>query len=194
MSIEFINITVSGLVTIIAGFISIMLRHKYMEYQNHKLEKQLNKSELIQTILEQQLEEYNCQRAFILEYHNGGKFGTGKPMSKISTTYEAVEEGTSREFREYQNLHISLYSRFIELARKNEGIFPVSEEIPDILTRTFFLKRGVKSAVVYPIRRGNDLIALVGFEWTHTEDEITKHTDVFQSDSTTLGDTLSKLL
>ena len=115
-------------------------------------------------------------------------------MSKISTSFESLEEGVSTEFKEYQNLPMSLYSRFIEDVVTHKAVYPNVDNIDDLITKAFFSQRGSKSAVVYPIKKGNELIALVGFEWTHKTEKLDSIFSKIEEDVKALGDTLSKLL
>jgi len=192
--IDFIKLGVSSVVTLVGVFLSWFLKYKYGEYKHRKITREISQSKLIQTILEQQLNEYNAQRAFILQRHNGGKYGTGKSMTKLSTTFEALEEGVSTEFKEYQNLPISLYSGLVDVVQSERGIFPIIEDIDDILTRAFFVQRGTKTAVVYPISRGTELVGMVGFEWTHKIKNIENSYVEIKQDGKVIGETLSKLL
>ena len=66
--------------------------------------------------------------------------------------------------------------------------------IDDLITKAFFLQRGSKSAVVYPINKGKELIALVGFEWTHKTEKLDSVFSKIEEDVNALGETLSKLL
>ena len=192
--IDLIRLGVSSLVTLIGVFLSWFLKYKYGEYKHRKVTREISQSKLVQTILEQQLHEYGAQRAFILQRHNGGKYGTGKSMNKLSTTFEALEEGVSTEFKEYQNLPISLYSGLVDVVRSERGIFPIVEDIDDILTRAFFVQRGTKTVVVYPVSRGTDLVGMVGFEWTHKVKNIENSYVELKQDGKVIGETLSKLL
>lgn len=193
--IDIIKLGISSVVTLVGVFLSWFLKYKYGEYKHKKTTREISQSKLIQTILQHQLDEYGCQRAFILQRHNGGKYGTGKSMTKFSTTFEALEEGVSTEFKEYQNLPMSLYSNFIDTVQTERGIFPVVESINDILTRAFFSQRGTKSAIVYPITKGAELIGIVGFEWTHkVEKNIEQSYVEYKQDGKVMGETLSKLL
>lgn len=194
LNTELTKILVSSLVTLVGGILSWIIKYKYSEYRTRKTDRILNQSKLVQTILEHQLETYGCQRAFIMQRHNGGKFKSGKPMNKLSTTYEALEEGISREFKEYQNLPISLYTRFIEQVNKHEAMYSVVDDIEDILTRAFFSLRGAKSAIVFPIKQGSELLGIVGFEWTHKMHSMDNDKDDLKEDGVILGETLSKLL
>jgi hypothetical protein len=190
-----IDLIVSSAVTLIGVFLSWFLKYKWGEYKHKKVNREISQSKLVQTILEQHLHEYRAQRAFILQRHNGGKFGTGKSMNKLSTTFESLEDGVSTEFKDCQNLPTSLYSGLVDSVQTDRGLFPIIEDIDDILTRAFFSQRGTKSAIVYPIFRGPELIGMVGFEWTHkVEKSIEQDYVQFKEDGKVLGETLSKLL
>jgi hypothetical protein len=193
-NINLIDLGVSSLVTLLGVFLSWLLKYKYGEYKHKKVTREISQSKLIQTILEQQLNEYGCQRAFILQRHNGGKFKTGRSMNKLSTTYEALEEGVSTEYKEYQNLQTTLYSSLLESVLSERAIFPNVDAIDDILTRAFFTQRGTKSAVIYPIMRGSELMGMVGFEWTHKTKNMESSFVELKQDGKVIGETLSKLL
>ena len=192
--IDLIRLGVSSAVTLFGVFLSWFLKYKYGEYKHRKITREISQSKLVQTIIEQQLHEYGAQRAFILQRHNGGKYGTGKSMNKLSTTFEALEEGVSTEFKEYQNLPMSLYSGLVDVVQNERGIFPTVEDVDDILTRAFFVQRGTKTAVVYPILRGVELVGMVGFEWTHKLKNIENSYVELKQDGKVIGETLSKLL
>ena len=72
--IDLVKLGISSLVTLLGVFLSWFLKYKYGEYKHKKVTREISQSKLVQTILEQQLHEYGCQRAFILQRHNGGKF------------------------------------------------------------------------------------------------------------------------
>ena len=192
--IDIIRLGISSLVTLFGVFFSWFLKYKYGEYKHKKITREISQSKLVQTILEQQLHEYGAQRGFILQRHNGGKYGTGKSMNKLSTTFEALEEGVSTEFKEYQNIPMTLYSNMVDIVQNERGIFPITDDIDDILTRAFFVQRGTKSAVIYPILRGIELVGMVGFEWTHKLKNIENSYVEFKQDGKVIGETLSKLL
>jgi hypothetical protein len=193
-NIELIQLISSSAVTLLGVFLSWFLKYKYGEYKQKKITREISQSKLVQTILDQQLQEYDCQRAFILQRHNGGKYGTGKSMTKLSTTFEALEEGVSTEFKEYQSLPMSLYTGLIQSVTENKGIFPIVDNIDDLLTRAFFAQRGTKSAVVYPILKIGELVGMVGFEWTHKIKNMDSIMAEMEQDGKVIGETLSRLL
>jgi len=191
---DIISLAVSSMATLLGVFLSWFLKYKYGEYKQKKIDREISHSKLIQTILDQLLEEYKCQRAFILQRHNGGKYNTGKSMTKLSTSFESLEEGVSTEFKQYQNLPMSLYSNFVEDVVNHKAVYPVVDNIEDLITKAFFSQRGSKSAVVYPIRKGSEFIAIAGFEWTHKVEKLDNILSEIEADVKSMGDTLSKLL
>lgn len=192
--IDIIELIISSGATLLGVVLSWYLKYKYGEYKQKKIEKEISNSKLIQTILDQLLEEYYCQRVFILQRHNGGKYQTGKSMTKLSTSFESLEEGVSTEFRQYQNLPMSLYSNFIENVTKHKAIYKSVDDIDDLITKAFFSQRGTKSAMVYPIKKEQELIGIIGFEWTHTSEHFEENLEEIQTDVKTMSETLSKLL
>ena len=69
---DIIKLGISSSATLLGVVLSWYLKYRYGEYKQKKMDKELSHSKLIQTILDQLLEEYECQRAFILQRHNGG--------------------------------------------------------------------------------------------------------------------------
>ncbi len=191
---DLIKLGVSSLATLMGVFLSWYLKYKYGEYKQKKMYKEITNSKLIQTILDQLLIDYNCQRAFILQKHNGGKYNSGKSIVKLSTSFESLEEGVSTEFKEYQNLPITLYSTFVENVIAYRGTYLSVDSVDDVITRAFFTQRGTKSAIVYPIKKSSEVIAMLGFEWTHTEDDLAKSINEIEKKLKSTCDTLSKLL
>lgn len=194
---QYIDLILSSSVTLLGIVLSWWLEYTYGKYKGkykaRKNKKDMMKSKLIQTILEQQLVELSAQRAFLFQRHNGGHYGTGKSMDKISTTHEAIEEGVSAEFHNFQNLPMSLWSTFLDNVIRNKAIYPSVDEIDDILTKAFFTQRGTRSAIVLAINKGDIFIGMVGFEWTHK----IKNLEIYKESESVgniLGETLSKLL
>ena len=192
--IDLIKLGVSSLATLLGVFLSWYLKYKYGEYKQKKLHKEISNSKLIQTILDQLLSDYKCQRAFILQKHKGGKYNSGKSIIKLSTSFESLEEGVSTEFKQYQNLPISLYSNFVEQVLSKKAIFYVVDDIGDLITRAFFTQRGTKSAIIYPIKKASDLIGMIGFEWTHNAENLEEAVNEIETSIKSINDTLSKLL
>ena len=130
----------------------------------------------------------------LIDKMNSNRFITGH-RGKIQSIMDWIRIGLNGNVKEYQNLPISLYSNFIDTVQNERAIFPTVESIDDILTRAFFIQRGTKSAIVYPILKGVELIGIVGFEWTHkVEKNIEQSYVQYKQGGKVIGETLSKLL
>jgi hypothetical protein len=92
----------------------------------------LKESELIQTKLEHIREEFNVDRIYIDQFHNGGNFyPTGKSMAKFSVMYEVVNSSALSIQNGLQNIPVNLFSRSINHLLENNVI-----EIPDYKDET----------------------------------------------------------
>lgn len=60
------------------------------------------------TLLGEVLRDYDCNRAFIIEFHNGDSFSSVMPNWKLSITYEIVDSKTKRLSEQFQNIRASL--------------------------------------------------------------------------------------
>ena len=60
------------------------------------------------TLLGEIVRDYDCNRAFIIEFHNGDSFSSVMPNWKLSITYEIVDSRTKRISEKFQNIRASL--------------------------------------------------------------------------------------
>ena len=89
-------------------------------------------SERITNKLEQIKEEFDIDRVWITQFHNGGHFyPTGKSMAKFSIIYEAVSPGVSSIRGQFQNIPVNLFSKSInELLEDRKSTRLNSSHIP----------------------------------------------------------------
>ena len=131
----------------------------------------LRVSELITTRIEHIKEEFDADRVWITQFHNGGNFyPTGKSMAKFSIMYETVNTGVSSVQSNFHNIPVNLFSKSINELLNNDVI-----EIPDFkdeTVSTFGLKyiaedTGCKSEYLFAIKTIDDkFIGSLGIEYT----------------------------
>ena len=99
------------------------------------------------------LDNIEADRVYIIEYHNGGKFYTGRSMQKFSMTYEICRSGVSHEQVKYQNILNSVWHEAIKLLIDEKAII-----IPDVVNYTksdqlksLYLDKGSLSVYGVPI-------------------------------------------
>ena len=87
----------------------------------------LRVSELVTTKIEQIKDEFDSDRVWITQFHNGGSFyPTGKSMAKFSIIYESVAPGATSIQSNFHNIPVNLFSKSINQLLENDLI-----EVPD---------------------------------------------------------------
>jgi hypothetical protein len=131
----------------------------------------LKVSELINQKIEHIKEEFNVDRVWVTQFHNGGNFyPTGKSMAKFSIMYEAVHPGVSSVQNNFHNIPVNLFSKSINELLQNDSI-----EIPDFKDEsiaTYGLKyiaeeSGCKSGYLFAIKTiDGKFIGTLGLDYT----------------------------
>jgi hypothetical protein len=166
---------------ILIAFISGVVGPIGVMYIKHLLDKKkvkpdmvketLRVSELVTSKIEHIKEEFDADRVWITQFHNGGNFyPTGKSMAKFSIMYETVNMGVSSVQSNFHNIPVNLFSKSINELLNNDVI-----EIPDFKDETistFGLKyiaedTGCKSEYLFAIKTIDDkFIGTLGIEYT----------------------------
>lgn len=177
---------------VIVAFITGVLGPLVVLYFKNKWEKNsakdvirdtLKLSELVTTKIEQLKEEFEADRVWIAQFHNGGNFyPTGKSMAKFSIIYEVVGLNTSSIQNNFQNIPVNLFSKAMNQLLVNDVI--AISDFKNETIATYGLKyvaeeTGCKSAYIFSIKTIEDkFIGLIGIDYTHevkTLDEYTIH-------------------
>lgn len=131
----------------------------------------LRVSELVNNKIEHIREEFNADRVWVTQFHNGGNFyPTGKSMAKFSIMYETVNSGVSSVQTNFHNIPVNLFSKSINELLNNDVI-----QIPDYKDETiatFGLKyvaedTGCKSGYLFAIKTIDEkFIGTLGLDFT----------------------------
>jgi len=107
---------ITGLISPLSLQILQFFLKKRQDKKKHTLAQNgaIKADELITTKLKSLMEKYNCDRAWIAEFHNGGKTYSGKSFQRFSTTYEVVNQGVASEAVHTQNIPTSIFSLFFK--------------------------------------------------------------------------------
>jgi hypothetical protein len=160
-------------ITGVLGPILILFLRSRME-KNKKpdiVKEALQVGELVMSKIDHIKEEFNADRVWIMQFHNGGHFyPTGKSIAKFSFIYESVSPSTSSIQLNFQNIPVNLFSRSINQLLENDVI-----EIPDFKDETistYGLKyiaedTGCKSGYLFAIKTIDDkFIGVLGLDYT----------------------------
>jgi len=168
MDVTNIAEVVVALVTVGATLFSVWAGRKYM----HKRKHDLVVSETIQnanvyTALQYTLEELGADRAYVLEFHNGEHYFSGRGQQKFSCSYEVVREGISAEAVNSQNHRISNYHHYIsELVKKGDFSYSDTTLINDVAFVQLLNQKGVNAIYNVPLKTLNGkIIGILGVDY-----------------------------
>jgi hypothetical protein len=170
-----------NLTSIIIAFITGVLGPILVLYIKNKLESKKQKpdmvmdtlrvSELVNQRIDHIKEEFNADRVWISQFHNGGNFyPTGRSMAKFSIMYESVSANASSVQTNFKNIPVNLFSRSINQLLQNEVI--EIADFKDETIATYGLKyvaeeSGCKSAYLFAIKTIEDkFIGVMSIEYT----------------------------
>ena len=124
---------VGAFLTGVVGPVLYLLINKHLQKEKSKgkdkIREGLQNTYIIEEELEEIREEFNSDRVWILQFHNGGNFyPTGKSIQKFSIFYEVTKLGVSSVSHTFNNIPTSLYPQAFNhmLNDERKGIF-----IPD---------------------------------------------------------------
>lgn len=192
-------------VGIIIAFITGVIGPIAVIFIKNKLEKKpkadmvmdtLRVSELVNAKIENIKEEFNADRVWVTQFHNGGNFyPTGKSMAKFSIIYETVNPGVQSVQTNFHNIPVNLFSKSINELLINDII-----EIPDYkdeTVATFGLKyiaedTGCKSGYLFAIKTIDDrFIGTLGLDYTKRKTKLDMESiNHLQVHATSLGGVL----
>ena len=172
----FENLTgiVIAFITGVVGPILVLYIKSKLEGKKEKpdmVKETLRVSELVTSKIEHIKEEFDADRVWVTQFHNGGNFyPTGKSMAKFSIMYETVNPGVGSVQGNFHNIPVNLFSKSINELLSNDVI-----EIPDFkdeTVATYGLKyiaedTGCKSGYLFAIKSIDDkCIGTLGLDYT----------------------------
>lgn len=130
---------------------------------------QIEKDEIVHLSLKDIRRQYQADRIYILQFHNGGNFYTESSMQKASITYERCSQGLERKSEKYQNILVSLFSWYMKQVILNTSYYFDMEDIEDIGIRSICSGNGTKSHVASPMFDDkNHLVGILCMDWVFT--------------------------
>ena len=185
-------------ITGVLGPIILLYLKKILEKkkQNYMVKDTLRVSELVTTKIEQIKEEFDSDRVWITQFHNGGSFyPTGKSMAKFSIIYESVAPGATSIQSNFHNIPVNLFSKSINQLLEYDLI-----EVPDYEneeTHTFGLRyvaqdTGCKSGYLFAIKTiEGKFIGTLGLDYTKKKHKLDEESIIqLQVHASSLGGVL----
>ena len=151
---------IAALISAGVTFGSMWCKGKIKERKDKVFNYDPNLHSNVMTALEYMRQETEADRVYILEFHNGEHYFSGRSQQKFSCTYEVVSEGISREVQDLQNIRISSMHYLIKDVVQGETFMckNVEEFCDDLSFKSFMETRGVMSMFARPIKTLNGKI------------------------------------
>jgi hypothetical protein len=171
MQNEYVAI-ISALLTAVIGPIAVKIVQNRIDKKNKDtLNEALKENTVVSEKLEKIREKHAADRAWIMQFHNGGNFyPSGKSIQKFSMCYESVDRGINSIQSSFQSIPISLFSKSINYLLEND-LLAVSD-FKDERMETYGLEYtaneyGCKSVYMVSIKTiDGKFIGTLGIEYT----------------------------
>jgi predicted AAA+ superfamily ATPase len=157
---------ISALIGAAATIASVLISRRSKAARDPILNETQN-NENIYAALQFLLEEMCADRAYILQFHNGGYYVSGRSQQKFSCTHEIVQPGISRECLDSQNHIVSNFHTYIsELTKDKKFAYTDCGDVPDHVFSSMMENKGVKSIYNVPITTlNNKVIGILGVDY-----------------------------
>lgn len=190
---------IPAFLTGVAGPIIVMFIKNYLDKKNQSsdmIKDAVEIGNLISSKIEYIKSEFNGDRVWVAQFHNGGNFyPTGKSIAKFSIFYETVNVGVTSIQNSFQNIPVNLFAKSVnELVEKEIVQVP---DFKDSLSETYGLEyvaetSGCKSVYLFAIKTIDDkFIGILGIDFTKRKTKLdTESVNYLSNHATAIGGVL----
>jgi len=138
-----------------------------------KLRSDVVRDNKIYSILGQMEEKFHCDRAFVFLLHNGGAFGNGIDMKKMSCVYEVTRLGIEPTIQKCQSLLLTGMPAAVQtIIESNEKPFHVKvKDIKQSHFKQMLVRHGVELFVIRALHQGDRIIGFIGVDYCWEYDQ-----------------------
>ena len=124
-------------------------------------------SENVYVSLDYLMEESQSDRVYIMQFHNGGHYVSGRSQQKFSCSHEVCSSGITKECEISQNHLVSNYSLYINSLLKDDSFCYVNiDDIKDKSFKNVLNATGVKAIYNVPLKTlEGKLIGVLGIDY-----------------------------
>lgn len=120
---------------------------------------------LVESALQELLDDTESDRAYIFRFHNGDMYYNGTHKSKMSNDYEVVKLGVLPQASKLQNLPTSLYLSWIKETIDESMFYYDINFISDLRVRFTLKEQGIAAIACAPYYRNGKLFAIIGVDY-----------------------------
>lgn len=168
ISPEMAGAVIAAVASCAATLGAVFLRHKLSkDLKCDPIEKESRHNDNVYTALSYTMGEMGADRAYVMEFHNGIHYFSGRSQQKFSCSYEIVDEGISSESQNSQDYKISNYHNYIkELVDLEKFEYKDVSKIDDHVFKNLLKHKGVRALYNVPIKTLNGkIIGILGVDY-----------------------------
>jgi len=174
--IEVVLVFITSLTSVVIALISKGYFDKWRDKKKSEgkrpVEKQVQASQVVNLILQYLIEQINCDRAYIYQFHNGSYFYTLSPIQHMSITHEVTKDNVPPIQTKNRDFMVSQLSKYIADTINLES-FHYNQIYTDVGLKAILQESGTQSHISIPIYSKNDtskrIVGIVSFDWTSSE-------------------------
>lgn len=138
-----------------------------------KLKKDVVRDHKIYSILGQMEEKFHCDRAFLFLLHNGGSFGNGLDMKKMSCVYEICRLGIEPTIQNNQALLLTGLPAAVQtiIDSQEKPICLKTGDIENEHFKSMLVRHGVEIFLIRALTKGNRIIGFIGVDYCWEYDQ-----------------------
>jgi len=162
----------AAVITALATVASVFMGQRFMNKKGKEcVIRETSQNANVYTALQYIMGQMKADRGYVMEFHNGDVYFSGRGQQKFSCTYEIVEEGISPESPSSQNHRVSNYHAYINEIVTN-GYF-LHREITNIKDQAFYhmiSRKGIQSIYNVPIKTlDGKVIGILGVDYVKNQ-------------------------
>lgn len=174
----------TGVISAVTAVVGMWVKLKYDERKSKEFNYDPSSHSNVVSALNFIMEETEADRVYVMEFHNGEHYFSGRSQQKLSCTYETMSEGISSECHNMQNIRISNFHGLVQNIAEEKTFLCEDLEAydKDIGFKSFLQGKGVKSIFARPIKTLNGkILGVICLEyvkekrvWSDGAEEFTK--------------------
>lgn len=184
-----------ALILLFLGLVLYLYQPLITKVVEKKIEKDpvkedINNNVLIQQMLNDLMNKYKADRAYIFQFSNNVMYYDGTHRNHTSMSFETCTNGVSYESKNLQKLPVSLFPVFLQEIMLDKCRYTDIDSLQETSTRISLKKQGIKSLVIAPYFKEGHFVAYIGLDYVKQNNFLDFNYYEFKSKTNEIGNIL----
>ena len=165
------SVIIASVITAFATLMSVWMSRRFIGKGRDPVVEDTVKSTNVYTALDYTMNEMDADRAYVLEFHNGSHYYSGRGQKKFSCTHETVEEGISHQCNSSQSIEYQITMDTLQnLLIKNTFHTEIVKKFQIKIFQNVLSRSGTLSIFNVPIKTLNGkIIGILGVDYVKSK-------------------------